>query len=154
MRFVFPLTLLASCMLFTTPTLAKDSPEESAIKTRQGSMEIQAYSLGPLVAMIKGDREYDAELAQTMANNLQTLQEVDISGAWMMGTSTNDFDETRALPDIWENPEDLGEKGKKSADAISELVEVAGDGVNQMAPKVKNVADTCKSCHDDYRAEE
>lgn len=153
MRFVFPLAVLASCMMLTTPVLAKDSPEEAAIETRQGSMHIQGYSLGPLIAMIKRDKEYDAELAQTMANNLKSMQDVDISGAWMKGTSTKEFKETRALPEIWENMEDVGKKGKESAEAIAELADVAGNGLKTMTPKVKNVADSCKSCHDDYRQE-
>lgn len=154
MRFVFPVTMLATCMLLTTPVLAKDSPEESAIKVRQGYMHLQAYSLGPLIAMIKRDRDYDADVAQTMANNLQNLQGVNIAGAWMKGTSTDEFDETRALPAIWTHTDDLGDKSKKSADAIAELVKVAGNGLKEMTPKVKNVADSCKSCHDDYRAED
>ncbi len=154
MRFVFPCTLLAACVLITAPVLAKDSPEESAIEARQGLMHLQAYSLGPLIAMIKRDRDYDADVAQTMADNLQNLQNVDISRAWMKGTSTDDFDETRALPELWKNTDDLAEKGKKSADAIAELAKVAGNGLREMTPKVKSVADTCKSCHDDYRAKE
>lgn len=154
MRLVLTMVWLATCMMVTTAALAKDSPEESAIETRQGFMAIQAYSLGPLIGMIKGDREYDSELARTMADNLHNLQDVDISDTWMEGTSSDDFDESRALPDIWKNGEDVADKNKESADAIAALVKVAGDGRSAMTPKVKDVADSCKSCHDDYRQEE
>lgn len=154
MRIPVVLALLAAGYSTAVPLQAADSPQESAIEAREGVMHIRAFNLGHLVAMVKKEVDYDAQAAQTYANNLKFLNQVDISSAWMEGTSVDEYMETRAKPAVWSERDKFVDYGKKEAEAADKLAEVAGDGLKALAPAVSDVAQTCKNCHDDYRTKE
>jgi len=152
MRMIAGLVLTTFCLFLALPALAADSPEESAIKARQGHMEIRAFSLGPLVAMVKRDIEYDADMADRLANDLQAMLDMSWEPLWISQTSTDDFpDQTDALPAIWQADSEFTGHEQSYADAVNELAAVAADGLDALAPAVKDVAQACKACHDDYR---
>lgn len=155
MRLVATLALLIAALALAMPVGAADTPEERAINARQGVMHLRVFNLAPLVAMIKGDMPYDAEKARTLANNLRAMLNMDVSSAWMKGTSNEQYpDKTRALPAIWAPDSEFAERGKAYAEAVNKLAGVAGDGLDALAPAVKDLAQACKACHDDYREEE
>lgn len=60
--------------------------------------------------------------------------------------------DTDALPAIWENPEDFAKRVGAFQEAAANLDEVVASGGN-LGPAVKQVGQSCKGCHDDYRAE-
>lgn len=154
MRLVATLTLLIASMAVMLPTFAASSPEENAIEARQGMMHLRAFNLGPLVGMLKGKIPYDAAQAKNLANNLSALLDVDMRSAWMPGTSNKAYpDATEALPGIWAADSKLVEHHQALVDAVAKLAPVAGDGMEALAPAVKNVAQSCKGCHDDYKAD-
>ena len=143
--------LLLGCALAMPGFAAKD-PKKSAIKARQGEMQLRAFSAGPLFAMAKGKMPYDAAKAQAMADNLVKLMEVDISASWMKGTDNKAYpDDTTSLPKIWTTYPEIADYGKKYAKAVKELAEVAGKGQDQLKSKVGALGKSCKSCHDDFR---
>lgn len=155
MRYVATLTLLITSLSLAVPVSAADSPEEMAINARQGIMHLRVYNLAPLVAMIKGEMPYDAEQASTLADNLEVMLNMDMTGAWMQGTSNAQYpDKTRALPAIWAPDSEFAQRGKNFAQAVNQLAAVAGDGLDALAPAVKDLAQACKACHDDYREEQ
>lgn len=126
--------------------------EESAIEARQGEMQLRAFNAGPLIAMAKGDIAYDADMAGTLANNLKVLLSLDNGRAWMQGTSNEDYPgESEALPAVWEADSEIGDRGERYAEAVNALAEVAGQGLDAMRPRVVDLGDACKACHDDYR---
>ncbi|HLQ85473.1 MAG TPA: cytochrome c [Salinisphaeraceae bacterium] len=154
MRMIATFTMLLASVLLALPAVAADTPEENAINGRQGEMLLRAYHLGALVAMVKKEVPYDAEHASRLANNLKLLQQMDLASMWMQGSSTDEYpDETRALPKIWAEDSDFAEHGEEIDQHINQLAEVAGNGLDELAPAVKDVAQSCKGCHDDYRAE-
>lgn len=154
MRSVASFMLLLVGLSMATCALA-DSPEERAIDARQGMMHMRAFNLAPLIGMLKGDIPYDADRASTLANNLKAMLDMDMSSAWMKGTSNENYaDETRALASIWAADSEFGKHGQQFAKAVKRLASVAGDGREAMAPAVKNLAQACKGCHDDYREED
>lgn len=153
MRIAVALTLLAAGFSTAVPVQAADSPEETAIEAREGVMHIRAFNLGQLVAMVKKEVDYDAEAAQTYANNLKFINQLDMRSAWMEGTSSDDYMESRAKPVVWTEGDKFVDGGKKEAEAADKLAEVAGNGLNALAPAVKDLAQTCKNCHDDYRTD-
>jgi cytochrome c556 len=92
---------------------------------------------------------------QPHAANLAALAAYDPSGLFAPGTSNADLPgETRALPAIWENPEDVGAKFAAYAEAAQALAAVAGDGRAAMGGALGAVGQACQACHDDYRAED
>lgn len=154
MRIISVLALLFTGLSFLTPVSAADDPEENAIEARQAEMQLRAFNTGPLVAMAKGDIPYDADMASTSANNLKVLLSLDNGRAWMPGTSNEDYpDKTEALPAIWEDGSEIGDRGEAFAKAVNELADVAGEGLDTMRPKVVDLGEACKACHDDYREE-
>lgn len=155
MRFAVALTLLIAGLSLAMPVSAADSPEERAIKARQGVMRIRVFNVAPLFAMLKGDIPYDAEMASTLAGNLKIMLNMEMGRAWMKGTSNEAYPEkTRALPGIWAPDSEFAERGRAYAEAVKQLAEVAGDGLDALAPAAKDLARACKSCHEDYREEE
>lgn len=143
--------VLLGCALAMPGFAAKD-PKKSAIKARQGEMQLRAFSAGPLFAMAKGKMPYDAAKAQAMADNLVKLMEVDISASWMKGTDNKAYpDDTTTLPKLWTTYPEIADYGKKYAKAVKELAAVAGNGQDQLKSKVGALGKSCKSCHDDFR---
>ena len=133
-----------------TPALAQEF--DGHIKARQGMFRINAVNLGIIGDMAKGDTEYDADMAQMAADNLVAVSQIQPLVLFPEGSSSEDLDNTRALPAIWENTDDFGEKWSALGEAASGLQEVAGDGREALGPALGPVGDACKSCHDEYRA--
>ena len=124
----------------------------SAIKARQGEMQVRALNAGPLFAMAKGKMPYDAKKAQMMANNLKELMDVNMGAAWMKGTSNKEYEgKTTALPKIWETWPKIADYGKDYAKAVKALVSVAGNGQDALGGAVKDLGKACKECHKKFR---
>jgi cytochrome c556 len=131
---------------------AQDLP--APVQARQGQFQIMALNIGVLGNMARGNTEYDAEAAQTAANNLVTMSQIDQSFHWPEGTDNFALDGTRALPAIWENLPDVIEKWQAFGSAAEGLAAVAADGLEPMRVALGPVGGTCGACHDDYRASE
>ncbi len=154
MRVVSKLTLFVSLSLMIPLSVASDL-EEDAIQARQDQMQLRSFNAGPLFAMVKGDMDYDAGMAGMLANNLKVMLGVDNGRAWMKGTSTEEYPEkTDALPAIWESGSEIGDRGKAYAEAVNALADAAGQGLDALTPRVKDLGQACKACHDDYRQDD
>ncbi|MDH5325544.1 MAG: cytochrome c [Gammaproteobacteria bacterium] len=152
MKIVSRLILSVLCVALASPAFADKDPKKGAIKARQGEMQIRKFNMGPLMAMAKGKMPYDAKKAQTMANNLKVLLELNNSAAWMQGTSNKEYpDDTTALPKIWETWPKIADYGKDYAKAVKEVAAVAGNGQSALGKAMKDLGKACKSCHDDFR---
>lgn len=150
-----PALLFIGLSFVASPALADKDPKKSAIKARQGEMQLRAFNAGPLFAMAKGDMPYDAEMAAKLAGNLKLLLDLDNGRAWMKGTSNEDYpDETTALPEIWSTWPEIADYGKEYAKAVKALATVAGDGRDALKSKVKDLGQACKDCHDEFREED
>ena len=142
------IAVLVSSLGFT----ADKDPNLKAIKARQGDMQLRSFNAGPLFAMAKGDLEYDAELANTLANNLKLLLEMDMGRAWPQGSHNENYPgKTTALPKIWETYPEISENGKKYAKAVNDLAAVAGNGLAEIRRTVSPLGKSCKACHDSFR---
>ena len=77
------------------------------------------------------------------------------SGWFPAGTGQTVLPKTRALPAIWEKPEDFAAKDRNFAQAASALKAAADSGdVEAVKARFADLGKTCKACHDTYRAEE
>ena len=133
---------------------AKD-PNEKAIKARKAVMTLQSWYAGPLFTMAKGDMEYDAEMAKTYAEHLNTVANVEGGGMWPPGTGNDAYaGKTRALPEVWSTWPEAGKKAEALSEAAAALAAVAGDGLDALRSKIGPVGKACKGCHDDFRAEQ
>ncbi|MCC5962335.1 MAG: cytochrome c [Rhodobacteraceae bacterium] len=145
--------ILAACALsigLTLPAIADDDP---AIAARQGQFKLLALNFGVMGGMAQGRMEYDAEAAQTAADNLYHLTRVDQMVLWPEGTDSDSGDGTRANISIWEDLDDFVEKFGALQMAAESLQDVAGDGLDEMRAGVGALGQTCQACHEAHRDE-
>jgi cytochrome c556 len=148
---------LAVCLLAGTLTCGvvhAEGPHDKAIKARQAMFQLYSFSAGVLGAMAKGEMEYDAALAQEMADNLNAAANLGQSAFWPPGSDNSNPDnmKNRALPKIWETFPAIGENAQQLKDAASVLAAEAGNGLDALRGSMGAVGKSCKGCHDEYRA--
>jgi cytochrome c556 len=148
MRYAFIAALIAA------PALAwAETPEEKIVEARQGYFSLLGANMGVFAGMAKGQVDYDAEAAQNAADNIVLLSSYNAGHLFMPGTSSLDLDNTRALPDIWDDMPGVQAKFSDFNKAALAMQEVAGNGKAEMAGALGALGGTCKACHDDYRAD-
>lgn len=148
---VVPVILLVSSSL----AMAADGPYDKAIKARQALMQLYSYHIGTLGDMAKGKMDYDADLATEAADNLLAVNRLGQSTLWPQGSDNSDPEnaETRALPAIWETYPKIADKGKALNEALVAMAAEAGNGLDALKGSIGDVGESCKGCHDDFRAE-
>lgn len=124
----------------------------AGIKARQAQMQIQAFNLGILGAMAKGEAEYNAEAAVLAATNIVHAASIHQPQAWAPGSDNSNVEGTRALPALWQNFPDAGEKSAELLAAAEEMKTVAGNGREAIGGAMARLGGACSACHTSYRA--
>ncbi|MDH3264370.1 MAG: cytochrome c [Paracoccaceae bacterium] len=130
------------------------SAVEGAIKARKAHMQLQAFNLGPLGAMAKGEMPYDAAQASAAAGNLAALVSMNMGRYFPEGSAQGQAEGTRALPAIWENGEDVMAKVAALNEAVTALNATAGTDLASLQGAMGAVGEACGACHKAYRAPE
>ena len=141
----------AAALSLVAPAAMAQDDFEAQLKARQGQFRIMALNLGVLGGMAQGKIEYDAERAQTAADTLVAVTEIDQSLHWPEGSDSLAMDGTRAEPSIWDDNADFLAKWEDLGAAALEMQAVAGDGRQAVGAALQNVGGTCKACHDAHR---
>lgn len=146
----------AACAALLTASMTANAVEpEDAIHYRQSALDVMAWHFGPIADMAKGDIDYDADEFARRAQNVSDMAHMPWEG-FVEGTYQNDGHgvDTDALAKIADNPDDFQQKQQDLIDEAQKLAEVAQDGdFATSRAQLSKVGKTCKSCHDDYRAE-
>lgn len=127
---------------------------EGAIKARKAHMQLQAFNIGPLVGMAKGEMPYDAAVATAAAGNLAALTGMNFGRYFPEGSAQGQAEGTRALPAIWENGEDVMAKVAALNEAVAALNAAAGTDLAALQGAIGPVGEACGACHKAYRAPE
>jgi cytochrome c556 len=114
-------------------------------------MNLYVANLGPLVQMARGEIDYDAEMAELHAGNIAAYAQVDLTPLWVEGSSSEDLEDSRALPAIWDNLEDVASQQADLAEAADAAAGAAGDGQEAFVAAFRQVGEACGACHEDYR---
>ena len=128
-----------------------DNPFAAGIKARQALMQVQAFNIGILGAMAKGEAEYDAEAAVQAATNIVHAASIHQPQAWAAGSDNSAVEGTRALPALWQNFADAVEKSAELLAAAEAMQAVAGNGQQAMGAAMGRLGRACGACHEDYR---
>ncbi|EKE43590.1 cytochrome c-554 [Oceaniovalibus guishaninsula JLT2003] len=153
MRLTFP-TLATGLALIAAAGLAvaQNGPDRDPnVVARHNHMQLYAYNLGQIGAMAKGEIPYDADQAAIAAARLQALAGMDETGYWPDGTSSEDLEESRALPVLFSERERFEDLRMDLAAAAEQMAAVAGDGQAALAPALGAVGKACGACHETYR---
>jgi cytochrome c556 len=154
MKKVVLLPILLGAMTSFGQTVLAD-PLDDAIKARRSFYQVVLFNAAPLFGMAKGKIPYDAKSAQTYADNLKDLSELDNSAMWPKGSdNTAKAGKTRAKPEIWSEYPKVVEAAKAWKKAIKELADDADDGLDDLRPKVAALGEACSGCHKPFRAKE
>ncbi|MCL7939122.1 cytochrome c [Halomonas sp. ATCH28] len=151
------LPLIAAATL-STALLASTSSQadvDKAIEYRQDALGVMAWQIGPLGDMAQGKVDYDAEEFARRAENLAGVAHLPWEG-FVEGSLRGDDHgvDTDALADIADDRADFESRQQTLIEETATLAELArGDDFTAMRRQVATVADTCKGCHDNYRAE-
>lgn len=147
--------LFGALGLSAVATAQDEGPHDAAIKGRQAMFQTYSFNFGILSAMAKGKIDYNADIAAMSAANLNAAANFGQAAMWPEGSDneTPGNAKTRALPAIWSNFPDVLEKSNALKEASETLAAGAGNGLDALQSSMGAVGDSCKECHDDYRAE-
>lgn len=140
----------AATLTVGAPALAQDAAS-AAVKARQSHMQLYAYNLGILGGMAKGAVEYDADAAQTAADNLATLATMNTYSYWLPGTAAGEIDGSKALAAIWEEGSDIGAKAGALGEAALAMKAAAGTDLAALQGAIGPLGASCGGCHKAYR---
>lgn len=150
-----PLVAATLALSLAAAASSQAADVDKAIDYRQDALGVMAWQIGPLGDMAQGKIEFDAEAFTRRAEHLAAVAPLPWEG-FVEGSLRDEGHgiETDALADIGENWEDFESRQQALIEETAKLAELArGDDVTAMRRQVAAVADTCKGCHDNYKAE-
>lgn len=134
-----------------TPAWAQFQRTDDAIKYRQGAMTLIGTHFSRVAAMASGRAPFDAKAAADNADLVATLSKLPFT-AFVEGSDKGL--PTRAKPEIWKEPAKFKEAADKFQAEAAKLDAAAKAGnLDQIKAAVGAVGQSCKACHDNYRAE-
>jgi cytochrome c556 len=148
MRIFGAAILAASCFVVTLPAVSQ-SPAEDAIKYRQGVFQGFKWHFGPLVAMVKGELDYDQVTALHHANAIAALSKTIHEG---FAAGSGPGENTAALAAVWEKPSEFKAATETAIAGAAALVASVETGEAQsLGAGVGGMGQACKGCHDNFR---
>ena len=121
---------------------------EDAIKYRQSAFSVMGTHFSRLGAMVNGRVPFDAKVAADNAALVATVSKLP-GGAFPAGSDTGM--NTKALPAIWKDTAKFTAAYENMMGAVAKLPAAAGS-LDTLKPAFASAADSCKACHDDFRA--
>lgn len=146
------LALTMACSLCAAlPAVAQFQKPEDAIKYRQSAMTVLASHFGRVAAMAQGKVPFDAKAVADNAEIAFTMSKLPWNA---FGAGTDMGLSTRSKPEIWKNAAKFKEAADKLVAEMGKLDAAAKTGkLDQIKPAVGAVGQSCKGCHDDFRAD-
>jgi cytochrome c556 len=140
----------AVALAFVSVAQAQAPRPDRAIKYRQGVMGAQSWNMGPLAAMVKGDRPYDKDLFLRHATRVEQL----LAMPWeAFGPGTDTGAPTKAKPEIWKEPAKFKQHQEQTMAAAAKLVAAARVGtLDAVKGPFGDLGNSCNNCHDDFRS--
>jgi cytochrome c556 len=141
----------AALALATLPLWAFAAPEpEDIIKYRQNVMKSNGAHMAAIGAIINGKVDYKGHLADH-ARAVQAINK-DIPGLF---PKDSDFGDTKALDGVWSKRAEFEKRAKDAKEKSDALAKAVSGGDNKViGAKFKELSDSCKACHKDFRKEE
>lgn len=140
-----------SAALLAPPALSHFDDKEMPQSYRQSWFALLASNFGPMVSAVKGEIPWEQAKMEGWANDLAALSTLDVMRGFADGS---DKGTTRAKPEIWQNKADFGSKMDSLNKELAKLQQVTATGDREaIAAQVGAAGKACKSCHDEYKAE-
>ena len=120
-----------------------------AVAYRQGIMKANAWHIGPIAAMAKGEMAFDSASLQHHANALAALSRM-IAEGFPEGSMT---DTSKAKAEIWTDMAGFEAKAKALEDASAAFAAAAPTLTQEtLGAALGPVGGACGGCHENFRA--
>lgn len=144
--------LLALLSISLAGTAAAQMKPEDAIKWRQSAYASMGWSMFRIKSNVEGT--YNKEEVIKAANVIQAIANSGMGALYPAGTDKGTgWEPTRVKPEFFTNKEGVGKVAMVFNKEANEMAKVAAAG-DLAAVKVQfgKLSDTCKGCHDDFKA--
>jgi len=143
-------TTAAAC-LTALPAAAQFQKPEDAIKYRQSAFTLLATHFGRVAAMAQGKIPFDAKAAAANGAIVGAVATLPFAG---FGEGTDKGRPNRAKPEVWKDPGEFKEhKDEMEAAATKFVAATQGGNLDEIKAAAGALGKSCKSCHDEFRAE-
>jgi len=134
------------CLVGATAVVSAENQHEN----REAAMKKIGGAVGGLVAIAKGEKDYDADVVKT---SLTTIKEtITVFPTYFPPGSEND--DKAASPKIWENKADFeAHAAKLAGDADALLAQLPADKA-AVGTAMGTLGQDCAACHQTYRLKE
>jgi len=147
-----PFAVALSTTVIATAGLAAShtaSSSNKAVAARHAQMEMISYNTGLLGSVAKGEMEFNAEMVNSAAANLNALAKMDTATLWIGGTEQGAADGSRAKPEIWTDAAGFTDKFAMLEKASADMMDAAD--VDSVKAGMGAIGESCKACHEAYR---
>jgi len=141
------LALMIAASSIVPVAVAGDDP----VHERHEMMEGVRDAAKPLGEMLKGESQYDAEIASA---SLATFADAGKTFGDLFPPGTDTGDGTEAAPAIWEDRAGFEEALAQWREATDAAIAAEPATLEEAKPVLGEVFGACKNCHDTYRIEE
>jgi cytochrome c556 len=147
-----PFAVGLSIAIVATASLAAShtaSSSNKAVAARHAQMQMISYNTGLLGSVAKGEVEFNAEMVNSAAKNLNALAKMDTSTLWTQGTEQGAAEGSRAKPEIWSDAPGFAAKFADLEKASADMMGAAD--LDAVKAGIGAIGGTCKGCHETYR---
>ena len=142
--------LLAAAAAVSLPAAAQFAKAEDAINYRQSAFAVLGHPFGRLGAMANGKMPYDAAVAAADGDVIAAVSALPFTG-FVPGTEKGHG--TKVRPQAWNELPKVKEMEQKMITEVGKVSVAAKSGnLDQLKAAFGPASQTCKACHDSYRA--
>jgi cytochrome c556 len=128
---------------------AQDVKPDRAIKYRQGVLQAMGWNMGPMAAMVKGEKPYDKDEFLKRATWVSELAVMPFEG---FTPGSDQGAPTKAKPEIWKDMAKFKQLAEAMQAASVKLVAAAKVGtLDAVKGPFGDLGKACSNCHDDFR---
>ena len=145
---------LAFVPILTFSGLAVAADVDKAIEYRQSAFKLMGWHFSPMGQMMRGKIDYDPEEFARRAEAINSLAEIPWEG-FVANSYRGDGHgvDTDSKASIAANQDDFDARIEAFIEEAASLEAIAAEGdFNASRGAFAQVMDTCKGCHDNYRA--
>ena len=142
---------LAFTTLFAVPFAAQAqfAKMEDAIEYRKSALFLIGQHFGRIGAVVKGEKPYDKATVEADAALVETLSKL----PWHAFVPGSDAGRTKAKPEIWKEQDKFKAAADKMQTEVSKLNAATKSGdLAMIKTAFGSTGQSCKACHDNYRA--
>lgn len=145
--------LLALLSLSFAGAASAQLKPEDAIKFRQSGYGFMAWNMGRIKMNVEGG-QYNKEDVVKAANAIQAIANSGMGALYVPGSDKGTgWEATRAKPAIFTDKEKVGKLAMAFNKEANEMAKIAATSdAAAVGAQLGKLGDTCKACHDDYKA--